>query len=163
MRSWFFSLFSHSVVPNYSTSWTAAHQTFLSFIISQSFLKFMSIESMIPSNHLILCCPFFSYPQSFPALMSFPVSWLFTSGGQSIIASASASVLPMNIQGLFPLKLTGLIYCCPQDSQEYSPTPVWKYQCCAQPSLWSNSHICMTIGKIIAFTRWTFVNNVSAF
>ena len=52
--------------------------------------------------------PFF-YPQSFPASGSFPMSWLFTSGGQSTGASASASVLPMNIQDLFPLGLTGLI------------------------------------------------------
>ena len=53
--------------------------------------------------------PFSFCPQSFPASGSFPVSWLFTSGGQSIGASASASVLPMNNQGLFPLGLTGLI------------------------------------------------------
>ena len=53
--------------------------------------------------------PFSSCFQSFPASGSFPVSWLFTSGGQSIGAPASASVLPMNIQGWFPLVLTGLI------------------------------------------------------
>ena len=86
----------------------------------------MSIESMIPSNHLILCCPFFSYPQSFPALMSFPVSWLFTSGGQSIGALASASVVPMNIQGWFPFGLTVWSPCSPRDSQESSPTPQFK-------------------------------------
>ena len=54
--------------------------------------------------------PFSSCPQSFPASGSFPVSWLFPSGGQSIGASASVSVLPMNIQGWFPLGLTGLIF-----------------------------------------------------
>ena len=53
--------------------------------------------------------PFSSSPQSFPASKSFPVSWLCTSGGQSIGASASVSVLPVNIQGCFPLGLTGLI------------------------------------------------------
>ena len=53
--------------------------------------------------------PFFSCLQSFPASGSFPVSWLFASGGQSIEASASASILPMNVQGWFPLGLTGLI------------------------------------------------------
>ena len=67
--------------------------------------------------------PFFSCPQSFPASGSFPVSWLFASGGQSIGALASASVLPMNIQGWFPLGLTDLISCSPWDSQESSPTP----------------------------------------
>ena len=63
----------------------------------------------------------FSCPQSFPAAGSFPTSWLFASGGQSIGASASASVLPMNIQGWFPLGLTGLISLCPGDSWESSP------------------------------------------
>ena len=67
--------------------WTEAHQASLSFIISQSLLKLVSIESVRPSNHLILCCPFSSWPQTFTASGSFPMSWLFTSGGQSIGAS----------------------------------------------------------------------------
>ena len=99
---------SVSHVQFFVTTWTAAHQASLSFT-SQSLLKLMSIESVMSSNHLILCCPFSSCPQSFPASRSFPVSQLFTSGGQSIGVSASASVLPMNVQGLFPLGLTGLI------------------------------------------------------
>ena len=66
--------------------------------MSQSLLKLMSIESVMPSNHLILCHPLL-LPSVFPASGSFPVSQLFTSGGQSIEASASASVLPVNIQG----------------------------------------------------------------
>ena len=86
------------------TPWTATHQASLSFTISQSSLKFTSIESVMPSNHLI---PFSSCPQSFSASVSFPMSWLFASDDQSI--GASASVLSMNIQGLFPLGLTGLI------------------------------------------------------
>ena len=77
--------------------------------IPWSLLKLMSIESVIPSNHLILCCPFFSCPQSFPTSGSFSMSQFFTSGGHSVGASASASVLPMNIQNWFPLGLTGLI------------------------------------------------------
>ena len=72
------------------------------------FLKLTSIESVMPSNHLIVCRHFSSCLQFFPASGSFPVSQLFTSGGQSIGASASASVLPMNIQGWFHLRLTGL-------------------------------------------------------
>ena len=67
--------------------------------------------------------PFSSCPQSFPASGSFPVSQLFTSGGQSIGASTSASVLPMNIQAWFPLGLTGWLPCSPRASQESSPTP----------------------------------------
>ena len=63
----------------------------------------------MPSNHLIFCHPLLLSPQSFPASGSFPLSWLFASGGQSIGASASASVLPMNNQGLFPLGLTAFI------------------------------------------------------
>ena len=66
-------------------------------------LKFMSIESVMQPNHLILCIPFSSSLQSFPASGSFPLSQFFTSGGQSIGVSASASVLPMNIQDGFPL------------------------------------------------------------
>ena len=81
-------LSSLSVVSNFETPLTAAHQGSLSFTVSWSLLRLMSIESVMPSNHLILCCPFSSCPQSFPALGSFPMSWLFTSGGQSIGASA---------------------------------------------------------------------------
>ena len=71
--------------------------------ISWSLLKLTSIELLMPSNHLVL------FHLLLPSIRSFPMSWLFTSGGQSIGASASASVLPMNIQGWFPLELTGLI------------------------------------------------------
>ena len=71
----------------------------LSFTFSKSLLKFMFIESIMLSNHLILGHPLSSHPQSFPASGSFPVSQLFLSGGQRIGTSASASFLPMNIQG----------------------------------------------------------------
>ena len=70
--------------------------------------------------------PFLSCPQFFPASGSFPMSQLFTSGGQSIGASASESVLPVNIQGWFPLGWTGLRSCCPRNSQESSPAPPFK-------------------------------------
>ena len=69
----------------------------------------LSILSMMLSSCLILCHPFSSCPQSFPASGSFPLSRVFTLGGQSIGAWASASVLPMNSQGWLPLGLTGLI------------------------------------------------------
>ena len=90
------------------TPWTAARQASLSFTNSWSLLKLMSIESVMPSNHLISVVPF-SCLQSFPASGSFLMSWLFPSGGQSIRTSASASVLPMNIHHWVPLGLTGLI------------------------------------------------------
>ena len=124
------------------TSWTAACQAFLSFTISQSLLELLSIKSMMPSNHLILVA-LFSCPQSFTESGSFPVSQLFASGGQSIRALASASVLPMTIQGWFPLGLTALISLLSKGlSGVFSRTTVWKHQFfSAQPSLWSNSHV----------------------
>ena len=87
--------------------------------------------------------PFSSCPQSFPASRSFPVSWLFPSGGQSIGASASASALPMNTQGWFPLGCTGLISLQPKRlSRAFSSTTSQKHQFFStQVSLWSNSHI----------------------
>ena len=88
---------------------TAVCQASLCFTISQSLLKLMSTELVIPSSHLILCQPFSSCPQSFPASGSFPMSRLFESGGQSTGGSASESVLPMNIQDWLPLGLTGLV------------------------------------------------------
>ena len=117
-------------------------QASLSFAISQSVLKFMSIELVKLSNHLILFRPaLFSFcPWSF--LGSFPMSQLFTSGGQSTGASASSSVLPMNIQGWFPLGLTGLISLPSKGLSTIFSSTIWKYQFFgAQPSLWSNSHI----------------------
>ena len=73
-------------VQLFVTPWTAARQASLSFTVSRSLLKRTSMESMMPSDHLILCCPFSSCPQSLPASGSFPVSQLFASGGQSTIS-----------------------------------------------------------------------------
>ena len=87
--------------------------------------------------------PFSSCLQSFPASGFFPMSWLFASGGQSIGATASASVLPMNIQGWFPLGLTGLISLLPKGlSRVFSNSTFQNHQFfCAQPSLEFNLHI----------------------
>ena len=79
----------------FATSWTAAHQASLSFN-SWTLLKLMSVESVMPSNHLILCCPLLLLLQSFPVSASFPVNQFFVSGDHSVGVSASASVLPMN-------------------------------------------------------------------
>ena len=95
------SVQSLSHVQFFVTPWTAACQASLSITNSQSLLKLMSIELVMPSNHLILCHPLLFPPSSFPASGSFPMSQFFTSGGQSI--EASASVLPMYIQDWFPL------------------------------------------------------------
>ena len=91
---------------------------------SRSLPKFMSIEPVMPSNHLILCCPLLSQLQSFPGSGSFQMSQLFTSGGQSTGVSASASVLPVNIQDWFPLGWTGWIFLESKTlSRVSSPTP----------------------------------------
>ena len=93
------SVQSLSRVRLFVTRWTAARQASLSITNSQSLPKLMSIELMMPSNHPFLCHPFSSRLQSFPASGSFPMNPLFTSDGQSLVGSASASVLPVNIQG----------------------------------------------------------------
>ena len=88
--------------------------------------------------------PFSSHLQSFPASGSFQMSQFFASGGQSIRVSASASVLPMNIQDWFPLGLTGWISLqCIRLSRDFSNTTVQKHQFFGVPlSLWPNSHMC---------------------
>ena len=98
-----------SCVLLFVAAWTARHQGSLSSTIFQSLLKLMSIESVMPSNHLVLCHPLLLLPSISPSIRVFPASQLFASGGKSIGASASASVLPMDIPGWFPLGLTGLI------------------------------------------------------
>ena len=106
------------------------------------FTQLMSIESVMLSNHLVLCCSYL-LPQSFPASGSFSVSQLFASGGQSTGVSAWASALPMNIHSWFPLGLTGLIsWLFKGFSRVCSNTTVQKHQFFStQTSLSSNSHI----------------------
>ena len=126
-----------------ATPWTAAHQAPLSSTVSQSLLRFMSIELVMLSNHLILRHPLllssifpsikvFSNESAlrirWPASRSFPMSQLFTSGGQSIGTSASAPVLPMNIQGWLPLGLTSLISLQSKGlSKVFFSTTTWKH------------------------------------
>ena len=133
--------FSHSVMSDSVTPQNAAHQALLSITNSQSLLKLMSIASVMPSNHLILCCPLLLLPSISPGIRIFPMSQFFASGGQS--TGASASVLPMNIQGWSPLGLTGLISMQSKGlSRVFSYTTVQKHQFFgAQFSLWSSSHI----------------------
>ena len=98
----------------------------------------MSIESVMLSNHLFLCHPLSSFPQCFSASGSCPVSQLFTSGGQSI--GASASIHSMNIQGWFSLGLTNLFSLQSKGlSRVFSSTTVWKHQLFGTlPSLFSS-------------------------
>ena len=134
---------SLSLVWLFATPWTAALQVSLSLTISQSLLKFMSIELVMPSSSSSSVTFFSSCPQSFSVSGSFPKGWLFPSHGQSIGVSASASVLPVNILDWFPLGLTCVISSKSKGlSRVFSIIPIQKHQFfSAQPSLWSNSHI----------------------
>ena len=100
------SVQSLSHVWLFATPWTVAHQASLSISNSQSLLKLMSIALVMPSNHLILCLLLFLPPSVFPSVRVCPMSQFFASGGQTTGVSASATVLPMNIQNWFPLGWT---------------------------------------------------------
>ena len=128
----------------------------------RSLFKFMSIESMMLSSHLILCLCLLICIQSFPTSVSFPMSCLFSSSGPSIRAWASASVLPMNIQDWFPLGWTGLISVqFKWLSWVFSNITVQKHQFFStQPSLCTNSHILTWLGKTTALTLQTVVSKV---
>ena len=106
------------------TPWTAAHQASLSITISWSLPKFMFIALVMPSNHLILWCSLL-LPSIFPSIRTFPMSGLFASDDQNTGASASASLLPVNIQDFSPLRLTGLTSLLPKAvSRVFSRTTV---------------------------------------
>ena len=89
--------------------WTAARQVSLSITNSKTLTKLISIVSVMPSNHLLLCHPLLLPPSIFPSIRVFPNKSVLWSGGQSIAVSASTSVLPMNTQDWFPLWWTGWI------------------------------------------------------
>ena len=105
----FSSVQSLSRVWLFAIPWTVAHQASLSITNYQSLLKLMTIKSVMPSNHLTLCRPLLSCLLSCPLSQSFLMSQFFTSGGQSVGVSASATICPMNIQDWFALGLTGSI------------------------------------------------------
>ena len=111
---------SPSHVCLFETPWTVACQASLSFTMSQNLLNSCSLNQWCQPTILPSVAPFSSCLHFLPASGSFPISWLFVSDHQSIGASASASVLPMNVQGWFPLRLSGFISCCPKDSLESS-------------------------------------------
>ena len=131
---------SPSWVWLYVTPCTTAHQASPP-TISQNLPKFMSIALLMPSSHLILCCPPF-LPSIFPASGAFPMSQLFASVDQNARASASASILPMSIQVWFPLRFTSLISLLAKGLPGvFSSTTVRRHQFFgALPSLQSSSH-----------------------
>ena len=143
-------------------SGTTAHQASLSFTISQSLLKLMSIELVMPSNHLILCRPLLLLPSVFPSIRVFSNESALCIRWPDIRASNSAPVLPMNIQSWFHLGLTSLISLLSIGlSRVLSSTTVQKHQFFGAQRLYCpTSYLYMTTGKSIALTIWTFVSKV---
>ena len=136
---------SLSCVQLFVTSWTTAHQASLSFTISWNSLKYMSIESVMPSNHLILCCPLLLWPSIFPSIRVFSnesalrIRWLKYWG-----FSFSFSISPSNeCSGLISFSIDWFDLLAAQGlSRVFSNTTVQKHQFFGiQPSLWSKSHI----------------------
>ena len=121
--------FSHSVMSDSATPWTAARQASLSITNSWSLLKLISIESVMPSNHLILCRPLLLPPSIFPSVSIFANESVLHIRWPGTEVSASASVLTMNIQDWYPLRLTGLIsFQSKELSRIFSNTTVQKHQ-----------------------------------
>ena len=135
--------FIRSVVSNSVTPWIAACQASLSITTSRRSLRLTSIESVMPSSHLILCRPLLLLPQSLPATKSFPMSQLFLWGGRSTGVSALASFLPKKSQGWSPSEWTGWISLQSKGfSRVFSNTTLQKHQFfSAQLSSQSNSQI----------------------
>jgi len=144
--------------------WTVAHQASLSSTMSGSLLKFMSVEFVRLSNCLILCCPLLLLPLVFPSIRVFSSDQLFASGGQSIGASATASVHPMNIQGWFPLELTTLVSLLSKGLKsflQHNNSKASILRCLAFFMVQhSYAHMEKSYGKTIALTVWTFVGQV---
>ena len=139
---------SLSCVPHSATSWTVPHQVSLSSTISWSLLKFLSIEWVILSNHLMFCGPLLLLPSIFPRIrifsselafhLKFPKYWSFT------FTSDSSKYISDSSKEYSPLGLTGLIFLQTKEVKIiFLSTTIYRHQFFnTQPSLWSNSHIC---------------------
>ena len=155
-----------SCVRLFVTPWTAACQASLSTTNSQSLLKLMSIESVMPSNHLILCHPLLLPPSTFPSIMVF--------SNESVLCirwpkywSFSFSIIPSNeYSGLISFRMDWFDLLSVQGTlksllqHHSSKTSILQ---CSAFFIVQLSHPYMTTGKTIALTRWTFVGNASAF
>ena len=123
------SVQSLSHVRLFATPWTAACQASLSITNSQSLLKLISIKLLMPSNHLILCCPLLLPPSIFPSIGVFSNESVLYIGSQSVRVSASSSVLPTNTEDWSPLEWTGWISLQFKGlSRVFSNTTVQKHQ-----------------------------------
>ena len=154
-------LFSHSVMSDSVTPWTAACQVSLPVTNSQAYSNSCPLNRRCHPTISSSVAPFSSCLESFPASRSFPVSWLFA---KVLGVSASASVLPMSIQGSFPLGWTDLISLLSKGlSRVFSNTTVRKHRFCDTEAFFlivQLSHRYTTTGKTIALTIWTFVSQV---
>ena len=151
-----------SVSQSRPTLWPPARQASLSYTVSRSLLNSCPLSRWCHPTISSSVVPFSSCPQSFRESGSFLMSQLFTSSSQRIGASASASVLPMNIQDWFPLGWTGLISLQSKGLSRFSPTPQFKIinlQCSAFFMV-QLSHPYVPTGETIALTRQTFVGKV---
>jgi len=146
-------------VQLFAIPWTAACQAFWSFTISQSLLKLVSIELVMPSNHLILCHPLLLLHSIFSSIRVFSSESALHIRWQSIRVSASASVLPMNIQVWFPLADWFDLLAVQRTFKSLlqyhsSKASVHQHSTFFMAQL---SHPYMTTGKTIALTIWTFI------
>ena len=181
INSYSVQLLSH--VQLFATAWTAACQASLSITSSQSLLKFMSTDLMMPSNHLILCCPLLFLPSIFPSIRVFsnesvlcirwPVYWSFSvspSNEYSVLISqcieASVSTLPMNIQYWF-LRTEIRMDWFDLLSVQGTLKSLLQHHSSKASVFWHSaffivqlSHPYVTTGKTIVLTRWTFVGKV---
>ena len=141
--------------------WTAACQASLSFIVSQSLLKLVSIELVMASNHLVLCCPLLLLPSIFPSIRVFSnesalcIRWLE-------YWSFSFSISPsIEYSGLISFRIDWFDFAI----QESSPTPQFKASIFQHSGFFMVQlpHLYMTTGKTVALTRWTFVSNFLLF
>ena len=147
------------------TPWTSACQASLSISSSQSLLKLMSIKSVMPSNHLILCCPLLLLPSIFPSTRVFPMGQFFTSGGQkywtfSFHISPSneySGLISFRMEWFDLLAVRGILKSLLQHHSSKAST-LW----CSALFMVQLSHPYMTTGNTIALTRWTFVGKVTS-
>ena len=150
-------------VQFFAIPWTAACQASLSFTLSQSLLKLMSVELVMPSNHLILCHPLLLLPSFFPITRVF-FQWV--SSSHQVAKVLALQLQHQSFQWIFRVDFLQdwLVWspCNPRNSQKFSPTPHFK-----KSVLWCSafftvqlSHLFMTTGKTMALTIPTFISKV---
>ena len=150
-------------VPLFATPWTAAHYASLSITNSWSLPKLMSIESVMPSNHLILCCPLLLLPSIFPNIRVFSNESAFALGGQKDWSFSFNISSSNGHPGLISFRIDWLDFLAVQGTLksllQYHSSKASILLCSVFFTV-QLSHPYMTTGKTIALTRWTFVGKV---